>query len=109
WHLQNVNNHIDAVIGAISQTPFVLSAAQKGSLTRAATAYSETIEKLINKLSSRVDESLNGISVAMSQFKDDIENSKNELVGLKREIKSSSANIESHLSQFSSQFQSSET
>lgn len=107
-HLQNLNNHLDGMIGAVSQTPFTLSAAQKGALTRAATTYSETAEILVKKLSSQVDNSLKDIDSNLAAFKNDVENSKTELQTLQNEIKQGSTNIETHLSQFSSQFQAAE-
>ena len=55
-HLHNANTNIDSVIIVLSQSPFILSAQQKGSLAKAAKEYGEAIDSHLEHFGASVDE-----------------------------------------------------
>ncbi len=118
-HLTNANNHMDQLLMFIGQTPFSLQGQQKGAITRAATAYAETVDKYIEKLkktvdeySTTLDEKLNtviaGINEKSVAHEEKLNSNKQQLDELLNGLKSVKQTIESQTAEFNTQFQSSE-
>lgn len=119
-HLTNANHHMDQLLMFAGQTPFSLQGQQKGAVTRAATAYAETVNKYIEKLkktvdeySATLDEKLNtaiaGINEKSVAHEEKLNSNKQQLDELLNGLNSVKQTIESQTAEFNTQFQSSET
>jgi len=108
-HLQNANTNIDAVLSLIGTTPFILSGYQKGSLSKAANAYSEAIDEHLARLSKNIDTEVESVRSELVDINGSISTNKTALTALDNELKVVSQTVEKQTSEFNTQFQASET
>jgi len=108
-HLQNANTNIDAVLSLIGTTPFILSGYQKGSLSKAANAYSEAIDEHLARLSKNIDAEVESVRSELVDINGGISTNKTALTALDNELKVVSQTVEKQTSEFNTQFQASET
>lgn len=107
-HMQNVNSYLDSALVLFSQTPFILSAQQKGAVSKAASAYSETIDQHLSRLKTIVDEEIGGIEDSVTQIQETLTGHEKSLLGINEQINTITQNIQVQTAQFNTQFQTGE-
>ncbi len=107
-HLQNANNQIDAVLTFFSQTPFLLSASQKESLTAAAVAYSESLDASLEKYKNKVNSEIDILKNHIDQINPEIKVSQDNLSNLKQQLLTVEQTIQKQTAEFNTQYQTSE-
>lgn len=107
-HLHNANTHVDSVITILSQTPFILLGQQKGSLSKAASAYAETLDQHLNRLNKSVDSEIETVSTNVANIQASLAENQKTLVTLKEQLQAVSQTIQIQTAEFNTQFQASE-
>ncbi|GAB5604859.1 hypothetical protein [Sideroxyarcus sp. TK5] len=107
-HLHNVNSYIDSIITIFSQTPFMLAGQQKGNLSKAASAYSEVLDRHLDRLNEAVDAEVGGIKKNVETIQISISENEKTLAALKEQLQSVSQTIQKQTAEFNTQFQASE-
>ena len=97
------------MISAISQTPFVAISNQKGALSKAANAYSETLDKHLNRVSKFIDTEIETEKAKLSKLETEISANLQELTSLKEQLKLVEQTIQKQTAEFNTQFQANET
>lgn len=107
-HLHNVNSYVDSIITIFSQTPFLLNGQQKGSLSKAATAYSEVIDQHLSRLNEAVDAEVGGVEKSVASIQTTIVEHENSLATMKAQLQTVGQTIQQQTAEFNTQFQTSE-
>lgn len=107
-HLHNVNTYIDSIITIFSQTPFMLNGQQKGSLSKAASAYAEALDQHLSRLNETVDGEIGAVEKSVAAIQVSIAESEKSLVALKAQLQSVNQTIQQQTAEFNTQFQASE-
>ena len=107
-HLHNVNTYVDSIITIFSQTPFILAGQQKGSLSKAASAYSEVLDQHLSRLNEAVKVEIGGIKNNVAAIQTSIVENEKSLATLKEQLQSVSQTIQKQTAEFNTQFQASE-
>lgn len=107
-HLHNVNTYVDSIITIFSQTPFMLAGQQKGSLSKAASAYSEVLDQHLSRLNEAVEAEIGTIKKNVSTIQISVSESEKTLATLKEQLQSVSQTIQKQTAEFNTQFQASE-
>ncbi len=108
-HLNTANTYIDSMITAISQTPFVTLGLQKGALSKAANAYSDTLDQHLSKVSLFIDTEIEAEKINLTKLKTDILVNVKELAALKEKLQIVEQSIQQQTATFNAQFQANET
>lgn len=107
-HLHNVNTYVDSIITIFSQTPFLLSGQQKGSLSKAASAYSEVIDQHLKRLNETVASEIGGLKKNVAVIQTSIAENEKSLAALNEQLLTVSQTIQKQTAEFNSQFQAGE-
>lgn len=107
-HLNNVNTYIDSIITIFSQTPFILNGQQKGSLSKAATAYAESLDQHLSKFNEAVEIDVGAVVKNVAVIQASITESEKTLTTLKAQLQAVSQTIQQQTAEFNTQFQTSE-
>lgn len=107
-HLTNANSNLDAVIVLVSQTPFNLTAQQAGSLSKAATAYAETLDQHLKRLNEAVNSEIDGVKTDVTKLQTGIKDNNKTLVSLQEQLQVVTQTIQKQTAEFNTQFQANE-
>lgn len=107
-HLHNVNTYVDSIITIFSQTPFMLAGQQKGSLSKAATAYSEVLDQHLIRLHEVIEVEIGTIEKNVATIQTSIVENEKTLATLKEQLQAVSQTIQKQTAEFNTQFQVSE-
>lgn len=107
-HLHNVNTYADSIISIFSQTPFILSGQQKGSLSKAASAYAEVLDQHLSRLNETVDVEVGAIENNVATIQASITENENSLATMKVQLQTVAQTIQQQTAEFNTQFQASE-
>jgi len=107
-HLHNVNTYVDSIITIFSQTPFMLNGQQKGSLSRAATAYAEVLDQHLSRLNETVEVEVGTVEKNVATIQASIVENEKTLATLKEQLQAVSQTIQKQTAEFNTQFQTSE-
>ncbi|MCP3177444.1 hypothetical protein MJO47_10065 [Desulfuromonas sp. KJ2020] len=107
-HLQNSNNHADQLIVIFSQTPFNLTAQQKGALSKSATVYASVLDEHLKNLKENTDTRIDEVSKGIEKLKLGTNAVSVNLNDLQAQLKTVSQTIEKQTAEFNTQFQSGE-
>jgi len=107
-HLHNVNTYVDSVITIFSQTPFMLNGQQKGSLSKAATAYAEVLDQHLSRLNETVEVEVGTVEKNVETIQASIAENEKTLATLKEQLQTVSQTIQKQTAEFNTQFQASE-
>ncbi len=108
-HLNNANTSADSLIASISQTPFMLLGNQKGALSKAVNAYSESLDKHLNKVNEFIETEIAAEKTNLASLKADISMNAKELESLKDLLLVVEQSIQQQTATFNTQFQTAET
>jgi hypothetical protein len=104
-HLQNSNNHADQLIVIFSQTPFNLTAQQKGALSKSASVYAAVLDEHLKKLKENTDTKINEVSEDVEKLNLGTDAVSTNLNALQVQLKTVSQTIEKQTAEFNTQFQ----
>jgi len=107
-HLHNVNTYVDSIITIFSQTPFMLNGQQKGSLSKAASAYAEVLDQHLSRLNETVDGEVGAVEKNVAAIQTSIVENEKSLATMKTQLQSVGQTIQQQTAEFNTQFQASE-
>lgn len=107
-HLHNVNTYVDSIITIFSQTPFILNGQQKGSLSKAASAYAEVLDQHLSRLNETVDDEVGAVEKSVVAIQTSIVENEKSLATIKAQLQSVGQTIQQQTAEFNTQFQASE-
>lgn len=107
-HLLNANANADQFLALSLQSPFVALGTTKANLTRAATAYGETIDRHAETYAARSDQLVTDSAQKLKDVEDQAAEATEEVTKLEAKIVNVENTVQGQLSAFNSTFQSSE-
>ena len=107
-NLSNANNNLDQVILVLHQYIGPVNQSLENDINKATINYSDTVDRLIKRYTSKVDEGLSDFDSQSGSLGERVEQLRNELKGFENELNQSSKTIQQQIAEFNTQYQSSE-
>lgn len=107
-HLYNVNSYVDSIITIFSQTPFILSGQQKGSLSKAASTYAEVLDQHLARLNEAVNVEVGTVQKNVATIQASISANEKTLATMNTQLQTIAQTIQQQTAEFNTQFQTGE-
>jgi len=107
-HIQNANNHADAILLALQQTPAALYSISTENVHDAVSAYANTISSYIEKYKESTESGVSELESRIESINAELEQKEKTILELKAELATVEQTIQQQTSEFNTQYQASE-
>ena len=107
-HIQNANNHADAILLALQQTPAALYSISAENVHDAVSAYANTISSYIEKYKKSTESGVSELESRIESINAELEEKEKIISELKAELTTVEHTIQQQTSEFNTQYQASE-